>query len=110
MPETSFPLLVRFRVNLSTKGSFNAFLCFYGMNFLELLSSLSILDLSRLIFSLSLLTAYTLNSIASVILVRLLIIITQHNKFQKFHLNSDQESLYVITVQHVYNLFTLIDY
>ena len=94
----------------STKGSVIVFLCFLGMNFLELLPSLGILDLSGLIFNLSLLTAYTLNSIASVLLVRLLIIITQHKKFQKFLLNSDHESLYVISVQRVYNLLTIIHY
>ena len=69
-----------------------------------------ILDFSSLIFNLPLLTAYTLNSIASALLVLQLIIITQRNKFQKFHLNSDNESLYVITVQRVHNLFTMIDY
>ena len=78
------------------------------MNFLELSLSLDIVDLSRLISDLSLLTSYTLNSTANVLVVWLLIIMTQHNKFQKFHLNIDHESLYVITVQRVYNLFTMI--
>ena len=36
--------------------------------------------------------------------------ITQHKSFQKFHLNSDHESLQVITVQRVDNLFTTIEY
>ena len=81
------------------------------MNFLELSPSLGIHDLFKLIFNLPLLTGYTLNSIASVFLVfQLIIIITQHKKFQKFHLNRHQESLYVITVQSVYNLFSIIDY
>ena len=79
------------------------------MNFLELSLSLGIFDLSRLIFNLSLLTAYTLNSIAIVVIVLLMIIITQRNKFQKFILSSDHESLYVISVQRVYNLFTIIN-
>ena len=67
-PETFFPLSVRIRVILSTKRSLNAFLCFSGMNLLELSLSLGNLDLSRLIFKISLLTAYTLSSIASVFL------------------------------------------
>ena len=80
------------------------------MNFLELLPRLGILDLSRLILNLSLLNAFTLNSIASDFIVCLSIIMTQHNKFHKILLNSDHKSLYVIRVQFVYNLFTLIDY
>ena len=79
------------------------------MNFLEFSLSLGIFDLSRLIFNLSLLTAYTLNSIAIVVIVLLMIIITQRNKFQKLILSSDHESLYVISVQRVYNLFTIIN-
>ena len=110
LPETVSPLSVRARVILSTKGSGIALLCFSGMNFLEISPSLGILDLSRLLFNLQLLTTYTLNSIASVLLIWLLIIITQHNKFKKFLLNSDHESLYVITVQRIYNLSTIIDY
>ena len=92
LPETFFPLSVPVRVILSTKVSFIAFLCFVGMNFLELSPSLSILDLSWLDFNLSLLTVYTPQSIANVLIVWLLIIIKQHNKFQRIHLNSDHES------------------
>ena len=54
---------------LFTKRSFIASLCFPGMNFLELSLSLGILDLSRLFFDLSLLTAYTLRLIANVPIV-----------------------------------------
>ena len=71
------------------------------MNFLELLPIYGILDLSRLILYLSLLDAYTLNSIASDLIVLLIIKMTQHNKFHKILLNSDHESLYVIRVQFV---------
>ena len=68
-PEIFFPSSVRVRAILSTKGSFIAFLCFSGMNFLELSLSLGILDLSRLLFDLLLLIVYTLNSIANVLIV-----------------------------------------
>ena len=71
------------------------------MNFLELLPRLGILDLSRLILFLSLLNAYTVNSIASDLIVLLPITMTQHDKFHKILLNSDHESLYVIRVQFV---------
>ena len=47
--------------------------------------------------------------IAIVVIVLLMIIITQRNKFQKLILSSDHESLYVISVQRVYNLFTIIN-
>ena len=73
LPETVYPLSIWFSLIRSTKGSVIAFLCFLGMNFLELSPSLGILDLSRLICNLSLLTAYTLNSIASVLLGFLLV-------------------------------------
>ena len=69
------------------------------MNFLELLPRLGILDLS--LFYLSLLNAYTLNSIASDLIVLIPIKMTQHNKFHNILLNSDHESLYVIRVQFV---------
>ena len=68
MPETVSILVVRVRAILSSKGSFIDFLCFFGMNFLELSLCLGILDMSRLIFDLSLLTAYTLNSFTQVFL------------------------------------------
>ena len=71
------------------------------MNFLELLPIFGIFDLSRLNLYLSLLDAYTLNSIASDLIVLLTKIMTQHNKFHKILLNSDHESLYVIRVQFV---------
>ena len=71
------------------------------MNFLELLPRFGILDLSRLIFYLSLFNAYTLNSIARDLIVLLTIIMTQHDNFHKILLNSDHESLYVIRVQFV---------
>ena len=110
-PETFSPFLLWVLSVLSTKGSFIAFLCFSGMNFLELSLSLGILDLCRLIFDLSLLYClYTqFDCYCSDCLT------TDNNidttqKFQKFHLNSDHESLNVITVQRVYNLFTTIDY
>ena len=80
------------------------------MNFLELLPRFGILDLSRLILYLSLYNAYALNLIASDLIVLLPIIMTQHKKFHKILLNSDHESLYVIRVQFVFNLFTLTDY
>ena len=80
------------------------------MNFLELLPRFGILDLSRLILYLSLLNSYTLNLIAGDLIVLLPIKMTQHNKFQKFPLNSDHEFLYVLSVQPAYNLFTIIDY
>ena len=110
LPETVSPLPVRVRVIRSTKGSVIAFLCFSGMNFIEILPRLGIHDLSRLISNLSLLNAYTLNSISSDLLVWLLIIKTQHNTFHKILLNSDYESLYNIRVQLVYISFTLIDF
>ena len=68
MPETVSILVARVRAILSTKGSFIDFLCFCDMNFLELPLSLGILHTSRLIFDLSLLTAYTLNSFTHVFL------------------------------------------
>ena len=80
MPETVSILVVRVRAILSSKRSFIDFLCFFGMNFLELSLSLGILDMSRLIFDLSLLTAYTLNSFTQVFFVSLPIIISQHHK------------------------------
>ena len=52
----------------------------------------------------------TLDLIARDLIVLLTIIITQHNKFHQILLNSDHESLYVVRVQFVQNLFTLTDY
>ena len=51
LPETFFSLSVRVCVILSTKRSVIAFLCFSGMNLLELSLGLGIHDLSRLIFN-----------------------------------------------------------
>ena len=83
MPETVSILVARVRAILSTKGSFIDFLCFFGMNFIELSLSLGILDMSRLIFDLSLLTAYTLNSFTHIFFVSLPIITSQHHKYPK---------------------------
>ena len=65
-------------VKFTTEKKENAYFAFLDMSIkhinnklslMELSLSLRILDLSRLIFNLSLLTAYTLNSIASVLVV-----------------------------------------